>query len=341
MLDYHYLCVDMMGVFISKDMQSVSYMYMPITSCKNTDEEILQFFSNMLSKVSVTDGNDILLSLYRLFQTGNITLRDLYQTVQEELESSPEMKPSPLPKEPPIVQPIQPRPIISKPEVQDKAPKEAPRQPIVQSSKQQEREEHDVIGQLFGSKKESKKEPKKPEANTKKSLFGGRKKDNSAPKPAQNERPMLQEGPPQIATPGTPYGYVQPETDGRTVVFCEDQKPAGSYLMSMNGDKGGVPDRIDLSFSGESITIGRKSRDITQPDVAFGSEHMHIGRMHACIRRKNGKYYVIDLGSGNGSVFNGAVMVSNYEYELHDGDVIGFVANAPFSYKAVLFPDGR
>lgn len=322
MLDYHYLCVDMKCVLIEKDWQSVNYMYIPIKSCKNTDEEILNFFNIILSKVTLSDGDDILLKLYRLFQTGNITLQDLHQIIQDEMKENEKIVSTPQPQRPPV----QHEPMPLKPEPQVKAPKA----PVTQPSGKQEHEAQDVVGQLFGAKKEPKR-----------SLFGGRKKNIAAVEQGESKRSIPKKGPlqqpkvPETSASYQSYEYTEPETDGHTVVFS-DEKPEGAYLISLNGDKHGVPERIDLSFQKDSIMIGRQSRDLIQPDVAFGPEHVHIGRMHACIRRKNGKYYVIDLGSGNKTSFNGEVMVSNFEYELHNGDVIGFVANAPFSYKAVL-----
>jgi pSer/pThr/pTyr-binding forkhead associated (FHA) protein len=45
----------------------------------------------------------------------------------------------------------------------------------------------------------------------------------------------------------------------------------------------------------------------------------------------------VDLGSANGTLLNGRVLVPNQPYPLQLQDVIGFVAADPIEYRMVQF----
>jgi pSer/pThr/pTyr-binding forkhead associated (FHA) protein len=61
---------------------------------------------------------------------------------------------------------------------------------------------------------------------------------------------------------------------------------------------------------------------------------MAVGKIHACIRKRNGRYYIVDLNSKNGTYVNGIRLKSNVEHELSDNDEF-VLANTVFTF---LFP---
>ena len=77
--------------------------------------------------------------------------------------------------------------------------------------------------------------------------------------------------------------------------------------------------------------VGRKvvrSRSAARPSssaatgiASFGSARPMVSKIHAAIERREGRTFLKDLGSTNGTVFNGRVLRSQ-EAEIHDGDRI-------------------
>lgn len=87
MLDYHCFCVNPGYVFLDKKNYTVSYLYIPMNSFSNTDEDILNFLKGILNRVTVSDDSSFLVKLYQAFSRENITLRELNTLVEQELES--------------------------------------------------------------------------------------------------------------------------------------------------------------------------------------------------------------------------------------------------------------
>ena len=133
------------------------------------------------------------------------------------------------------------------------------------------------------------------------------------------------------------YEYTQVDADSDvTQIEGLMVENSSQYLASMNAGMSGIPERIELNFSKDRITIGRQSSDVRQPDIVFSSDYKRVGRMHACIQRENDQYYVVDLGSANATVLNGEILVPNQPYLLKNNDVVGFVAAQPIKYRVVL-----
>ena len=98
---------------------------------------------------------------------------------------------------------------------------------------------------------------------------------------------------------------------GKTEVLSDDM--ITPYLQSRGGN------RIDIS---SQITRIGKLRD--QVDVMIPNPK--VSRIHADIVIHDGKLYVMDLGSANGTYINGNPnrITSNMEYELHNNDTVVF-----------------
>ncbi len=71
----------------------------------------------------------------------------------------------------------------------------------------------------------------------------------------------------------------------------------------------------EFSLIGDLITIGRASGN----DTAL-TEDSNISRYQAEIENRNGKFWLIDLGSSNGTNLNGEKVTT--EKPFYDGDVI-------------------
>lgn len=87
-LDYHNLCVDAKYVYVDKHTYNVFYIYVPVQSFRNTDQEILDFFKNVFMNIMISDDKDFQVRLFRFFGGGQITLAGLYQLMLEEKGSS-------------------------------------------------------------------------------------------------------------------------------------------------------------------------------------------------------------------------------------------------------------
>jgi pSer/pThr/pTyr-binding forkhead associated (FHA) protein len=75
------------------------------------------------------------------------------------------------------------------------------------------------------------------------------------------------------------------------------------------------PDRELIRLTDLGVTIGRDpTNDVTLEDDKL------VSRSHAEIVVRNEQWYLVDLGSRNGSVVNGR---SARRYPLRDGDIIG------------------
>lgn len=345
MLDYHYYHIDSRYIFINKNGKDVQYMYIPIETCRNTDDEILQYFKDIAYHVTIEDDNAFLLKLYQSFNHGAVTLKELYQMAEQGLQSSSGTtgtSPAPTPAryghEPTIKKadaPLQ----REMPMPEKKPVQKTNEKPVENIPAESERDE--VVNVLFGSsnkKSKGKGFGKKEKSVHKKEktgrLFGGKKKA------AQSMSPKAQAGTeashqPPVRSSVPDYNYVQTGADDE-VTQIEGMEECGQYLESMNAGMPGVPERIDLNFSKDRITIGRQSSDVRQPDIVFSAEHKRVGRMHACIGAENGRFYIVDLGSVNATILNGEILVPNQPYWLKNGDVVGFVAAQPIRYRVVL-----
>lgn len=222
-------------------------------------------------------------------------------------------------------------------------------------------EEQDVLNALFGSgkkekpKKEKKVKEEKVKVNKEKTvkekssgLFGFLKKEKEEssvsspfanPKPAPT--PINQPSYEQVNRDRASFNYDYTEVDsdeGSDVTMIMNDEPSfhEASLILLDKSLVGLPERINLGFRSDRIIIGRRSKDTKQPDVAFDSSFNRVGRMHACIQKEGEMFYLVDLGSANGTLLNGEVLIPNKQYPLRNEDVIGFVVAHPIKYKVVL-----
>jgi pSer/pThr/pTyr-binding forkhead associated (FHA) protein len=72
----------------------------------------------------------------------------------------------------------------------------------------------------------------------------------------------------------------------------------------------------EVPFDRPSITIGRKPSN----DLSFNRPE--ISGSHAAFVFENNEYFVMDLGSTNGTLLNGAQLVAREKYSLQDKDLV-------------------
>lgn len=209
----------------------------------------------------------------------------------------------------------------------------------VQSDKPQEKEKHG----LFGSKKN--KEPKKgapvPGAGN---AFGqnglgqnGFVQNAAGVQSGMQQNVMMQNIQGQNNGMQFQISNVQssmPQADDETEIAFDGmgQQGVSPYLELTESDEPGAVRRIELNFQTPYITIGRISSDEVRPDVAFPANFKRIGRRHARIEKRDGSYYVIDLGSANHTLLNNQILIPNQPYLLQNGMELAFTANHPVRY---------
>jgi pSer/pThr/pTyr-binding forkhead associated (FHA) protein len=75
-----------------------------------------------------------------------------------------------------------------------------------------------------------------------------------------------------------------------------------------------------------SIVLGRSDhKTVSRPDIdltRFGAAERGVSREHARLELKDGKLYIIDLGSTNGSYFRGERLTPDQPQMLRRGDEI-------------------
>lgn len=87
-----------------------------------------------------------------------------------------------------------------------------------------------------------------------------------------------------------------------------------------------LPKVIPLALDKGAFIIGRSSRngDESGADFEFGGEITPISHLHAQIEKRDGMFYLKDLGSSNGTFLNGEKIEANKPYMIEEGDKIAF-----------------
>jgi pSer/pThr/pTyr-binding forkhead associated (FHA) protein len=112
-----------------------------------------------------------------------------------------------------------------------------------------------------------------------------------------------------------------PKTERDTAAQDDEIAPDRPPHLRLQLVQAGVT--FDLG-SYESIIIGRKDPD-QSPDVdlsPYGGVEQGVGRQHAHITLKQGRYYIEDLKSINETLLNASRLLPGQLYRLHDGDYL-------------------
>lgn len=353
-LDYHYICIDPVYVYLSRELSNVSYLYIPETSYRNSDDEVLGFFKSVLDNVTVTDDGRFLVQLYQYFHKGQVTLTDLSAMLQKESMTEQYVQkmmrsPAPPQREAAVMQGTAPVRIPPKPQTKP-APATVQRenlhehvdQPTALEKSDVNGEEDEVMQLIFGEnpKKKKKEKPVKEKKEKEKKGFGlfGKKKETKTQDMGPENFGYADEGMGygQAETVITAAPMLQFDTDVTEIMAGDSAEGTNGALELVESPLPGAPRRISLDFSKDYITIGRESADAIKPDIQFGREFRWIGRMHARIEKSEGMFYIIDLGSANHTLLDGQRLIPNHPYLLRAGAEVGFTSSQPVRYRVVL-----
>ncbi|MCR5526288.1 MAG: DUF6382 domain-containing protein [Lachnospiraceae bacterium] len=113
---------------------------------------------------------------------------------------------------------------------------------------------------------------------------------------------------------GTNY-FQENEAGEETVLLNDCVRSSGElHLVGMvNGEN------VDLSVNDETYTIGK-----LQGRVQGFINDRSVSRIHACIRRNSGRYFLCDLNSTNGTCVNDRKLERDENAEICAGDIIKF-----------------
>lgn len=134
--------------------------------------------------------------------------------------------------------------------------------------------------------------------------------------------PVAQES---VATEVFGYQDEEPALEEVTGELCPVKKEE-TYAVFSYTDGGS---NIEYKMTTSLINIGRDSRDC---EIAILSDKF-IGRNHALIYYKNGRFFAVDLKSKNGTYINGEKLEGLKQ--INDGDVVR-VAITELKFKALV-----
>ena len=112
------------------------------------------------------------------------------------------------------------------------------------------------------------------------------------------------------------------DSDDTVILGCENKKIG--YLI---GNHQGNTEEIQINK--DEFIIGRL-KEAVDYDIA----NKTVGKIHAKFIRRDGKFYLIDLESKNGTYIDGARLSSNSTYEVENGATIIF-SNVKYTFKIV------
>ena len=112
--------------------------------------------------------------------------------------------------------------------------------------------------------------------------------------------------------------------DGISVQQIQQMQPVNYHFASLT-----------RQVTGEKIELGKPSfvlgKNPEKSDYAV-ADNTNISRVHAVITMRNGRYYVMDQNSTNGTFINGRIIKAGQETEILPGDCL-MLANEKFIFN--------
>ena len=112
--------------------------------------------------------------------------------------------------------------------------------------------------------------------------------------------------------------------DGISVQQIQQMQPVNYHFASLT-----------RQVTGEKIELGKPSfvlgKNPEKSDYAV-ADNTNISRVHAVITMRNGRYYVMDQNSTNGTFINGRIIKVGQETEILPGDCL-MLANEEFIFN--------
>lgn len=128
----------------------------------------------------------------------------------------------------------------------------------------------------------------------------------------------------QQAMQGSMDGTTVLSDDGISVQQIQQMQPVNYHFASLT-----------RQVTGEKIELGKPSfvlgKNPEKSDYAV-ADNTNISRVHAVITTRNGRYYVMDQNSTNGTFINGRIIKAGQETEILPGDCL-MLANEEFIFN--------
>lgn len=128
----------------------------------------------------------------------------------------------------------------------------------------------------------------------------------------------------QQAMQGSMDGTTVLSDDGISVQQIQQMQPVNYHFASLT-----------RQVTGEKIELGKPSfvlgKNPEKSDYAV-ADNTNISRVHAVITTRNGRYYVMDQNSTNGTFINGRIIKEGQETEILPGDCL-MLANEEFIFN--------
>ncbi len=339
-LDYHNFVLDENYILVSKDGQQVKYVYVPAGEYARSDEEIKEFFINMILKMDIQDDMGYMVNLLRIIKNPDANLLSLLEYFQKEMGVQ-----TPKPA-------LEERPAAPAPSPASAAAPAAPVQEPFHASAEPfgaSHEEKDLLGSLFGDledsdsgndkkkKKEKKEKPPKDKSAKGGGLFGflkGKPKEEKAAMPVAAAAPAP--SPASAATPvyqnfdPLPIPQDMADSGDETAILAEEEFHGNSELRLRLENCMGCqcPSYIEIPLPSGFATVGRANKNgEAQSDYNFDASVSFVSRRHFRVEKEQDHWKIVDLESSNGTYLNGERMVPNMPYPLQAGNRITIVCN--------------
>jgi tetratricopeptide (TPR) repeat protein len=170
--------------------------------------------------------------------------------------------------------------------------------------------------------------------------FTGEEEDDAEPTLAEEDGPPEDLSEPEQEEGALVFGDGPVDSAGPTFVgdlpAAEEPPDGKTEILPLQEEEGAAPEAVpvlsvetaegssDVEVVRDRFVIGRApGSDVVIPDQA-------ISRSHAALEKRSDGWYVIDLGSGNGTILNGERIS---EAQILDGDVFT-VGNADITFTA-------
>lgn len=140
----------------------------------------------------------------------------------------------------------------------------------------------------------------------------------------KNKAVTMQQQIMQQAMQGSMDGTTVLSDDGISVQQIQQMQPVNYHFASLT-----------RQVTGEKIELGKPSfvlgKNPEKSDYAVAG-NTNISRIHAVITTRNGRYYVMDQNSTNGTFINGRIIKAGQETEILPGDCL-MLANEEFIFN--------
>lgn len=104
-----------------------------------------------------------------------------------------------------------------------------------------------------------------------------------------------------------------PEPEAPPNIGDSNQTSSSLRMVALN-----APTQFEINIDRDETIIGKKA-DLVDEVVPY---NQMISRKHCKVMRNNGVYYIVDLGSVNGTYVNNVKLLPNQSHQMNKGDII-------------------